>query len=213
MANEVEVAPLRSLDDFLLESARFQFPNVKDLDKWGNRVNNNLLYYQSNYFVLAILVFLGVGILHPSKMLCGMLAVAVAFGLFYYITNSKSAATQFKRDHPVISVLIILSGGYFIVHFFGSVVVFLFGILMPIMLVFLHASMRLRNIKNKLTNKIETIGLKTTPMGLFLDALGQEQVAGSHTGATVVQARSDLADKLEEKLTQIGQRMKINRNR
>ncbi|KAH9383300.1 hypothetical protein HPB48_024420 [Haemaphysalis longicornis] len=61
MANEVEAAPLRSLDDFILESARFQLPNVKDWDKWGNRVINNLLYYQSNYFVLAILVFLAVG--------------------------------------------------------------------------------------------------------------------------------------------------------
>ncbi|XP_037579192.1 PRA1 family protein 3 isoform X4 [Dermacentor silvarum] len=180
MANEVEVAPLRSLDDFLLESARFQLPNVKDLEKWGNRVVNNLLYYQSNYFVLAILAFLAVGILHPSKMLCGMLAVAVAFGLFYYVTNSKRAATKFKRDHPILSILIILAGGYFIVHVLGSVVVFLFGILLPIMLVFIHASMRLRNIKNKLTNKIETIGLKKTPMGLFLDALGQEQEAGSY---------------------------------
>ncbi|KAH8020561.1 hypothetical protein HPB51_002510 [Rhipicephalus microplus] len=118
-------------------------------------------------------------ILHPSKMLCGMLAVTVAFGLFYYITNSKRAAIKFKRDHPILSILIILTGGYFIVHVLGSVVVFLFGILLPIVLVFIHASMRLRNIKNKLTNKIETIGLKKTPMGLFLDALGQEQEAGS----------------------------------
>ncbi|XP_077539683.1 PRA1 family protein Jwa isoform X2 [Haemaphysalis longicornis] len=180
MANEVEAAPLRSLDDFILESARFQLPNVKDWDKWGNRVINNLLYYQSNYFVLAILVFLAVGILHPSKMLCGMLAVAVAFALFYYITNSRRAATQFKRDHPVLSVFVILLGGYFIVHVLNSVVVFLFGILLPIALVFIHASMRLRNIKNKLTNKIETIGLKRTPMGLFLEALGQEQEAGSY---------------------------------
>lgn len=42
--------------------------------------------------------------------------------------------------------------------------------------IFIHASMRLRNIKNKVANKMEMIGLKRTPMGLFLDALGQEQV-------------------------------------
>jgi len=40
---------------------------------------------------------------------------------------------------------------------------------------FIHASMRLRNVKNKLVNKIEVIGLKRTPMGLFLEALGMEQ--------------------------------------
>uniref|UniRef100_V5H163 Putative glutamate transporter eaac1-interacting protein n=1 Tax=Ixodes ricinus TaxID=34613 RepID=V5H163_IXORI len=67
-------------------------------------------------------------------MLCGMLAVAVAFGLFYYVTNSQRAATRFKRDHPIISVFVILLGGYFIVHMLGSVMVFLFGILLPIML-------------------------------------------------------------------------------
>ncbi|KAM7282625.1 PRA1 family protein 3 isoform X3 [Ixodes scapularis] len=133
MANEVELAPLRSLDDFILESARFQLPNVKDVERWGNRVFNNLLYYQSNYFVLAILVFLGVGILHPSKMLCGMLAVTVAFGLFHYVTNSQTAAMNLKRDHPILSGFVILLGGYFIVYMLGSVMVFLFGILLPIM--------------------------------------------------------------------------------
>lgn len=58
---EVEVSPLRSLDDFLLESARFQIPNFKDFEKWGNRVINNLLYYQTNYFLLAVIIFVLVG--------------------------------------------------------------------------------------------------------------------------------------------------------
>lgn len=58
---QVEIAPLRSLDDFLLESARFQIPNYKDLEKWGNRVTSNLLYYQTNYFLLAILIIICVG--------------------------------------------------------------------------------------------------------------------------------------------------------
>lgn len=45
--------------------------------------------------------------------------------------------------------------------------------------IFIHASVRLRNLKNKLENKLESIGLKRTPMGLLLEALGQEQEAGS----------------------------------
>lgn len=59
--NGVELPPLRSLDDFILESARFQIPNVKDLDKWGNRVVQNLLYYQTNYFMMSVIIFLIVG--------------------------------------------------------------------------------------------------------------------------------------------------------
>jgi len=61
MTPDVKIAPLRSLDDFLLESARFQLPNVKDMEKWGNRVTNNLLYYQSNYFLMSLVIFLLVG--------------------------------------------------------------------------------------------------------------------------------------------------------
>lgn len=89
------------------------------------------------------------------------------------IINFRSA-TQFKKNHPVLGILLILGGGYFIVYMLGSVLVFLFGILLPICIVFIHSSMRLRNIKNKLSNKIETIGLKKTPMGIFLESLGME---------------------------------------
>ena len=59
--SNLEIAPLRSLDDFLLESARFQVPNFKDLEKWGFRVYNNLIYYQSNYFLTAVALFALIG--------------------------------------------------------------------------------------------------------------------------------------------------------
>lgn len=88
-SGEFELAPLRTLDDFILGSARFQIPNYKDLEKWGNRVGNNLLYYQTNYFLTALVIFLLVGMLHPTKMLCGMVAIGVAYVLFYYFTNAK----------------------------------------------------------------------------------------------------------------------------
>lgn len=57
----MEVAPLRMLDDFILGSARFQVPDFKNLDKWGNRVVHNLIYYQTNYFLMAIIMFVIVG--------------------------------------------------------------------------------------------------------------------------------------------------------
>ena len=60
-SGQLEIAPLRTLDDFLTDSARFQVPNFRDLDKWGNRVFNNLVYYQTNYFLMAIALFALVG--------------------------------------------------------------------------------------------------------------------------------------------------------
>lgn len=43
------------------------------------------------------------------------------------------------------------------------------------LVMFLHASFRLRNLKNKMENKIESIGLKKTPMGIILDLLEQQE--------------------------------------
>ena len=54
---EMEIAPLRSLDDFILSKARFQLPNLNDSNKWPNRVINNLMYYQTNYFLLNCVIF------------------------------------------------------------------------------------------------------------------------------------------------------------
>ncbi|CAM1323046.1 ARL6IP5 (predicted) [Pycnogonum litorale] len=176
MAAEVVVSPLRGLNDFLLDSARFQIPNVKDLDKWANRVVSNLLYYQTNYFLTAVIVFLVVGLMYPEKMLFGMFAIGVAFGIFYYVTNKNNAATRFKKEHPIINLLLIFGGGYFIVYVFGAVLVFIVGILLPLAIIFTHASFRLRNMRNKLSNKMESVGLKRTPMGILLDAVEIEFV-------------------------------------
>ena len=44
-----------------------------------------------------------------------------------------------------------------------------------ISVIFAHASLRLRNMKNKLENRIEGAGLKKSPMGLLLEALGQQE--------------------------------------
>ncbi|KAL3853183.1 hypothetical protein ACJMK2_016748 [Sinanodonta woodiana] len=171
---DVQLAPLRPLSDFLMGSARFQVPNINDPEKWANRVLNNLLYYQTNYFLKALLVFLIIGIMHPVHMVCGFVAISVAFGGFVYCTNTQWKARQFKQNHPIISVLIILLAGYLLVYMFGAVLVFLFGIAFPMLLILIHASLRMRNIKNKVTNKLEIVGLKKTPMGIILEGLGQE---------------------------------------
>lgn len=170
-----EVAPLRSLDDFILESARFQMPNFRDLDKWGKRVYNNLVYYQSNYFLLALALFALVGLIHPLKMFLGLFAIAVACSLLVAASNGGPQVAKFKQDHPIISVIAILVGAYLIVYLLDGILVFLLGILLPFSATFVHASLRLRSLRNKLTNKMEQIGLKkSTPMGMILDALGFE---------------------------------------
>jgi len=45
--------------------------------------------------------------------------------------------------------------------------------------VFLHAGLRSRNLKNKLANKIEAVGISRTPMGYLLELLGATNAAAS----------------------------------
>ncbi|XP_066995164.1 PRA1 family protein 3 [Anabrus simplex] len=170
-----EICPLRSLDDFLLESARFQIPNVKDPDKWANRVIHNLLYYQTNYFLLGVIIFLTVGVLHPVQMFVGMMAITLALVLVYYAFSASESVARMKTQYPVISIILLLIGGYLILYMMGSVIVFLLGVLLPVMAAFIHASMRLRSIKNKIFNKKELISETRTPMGLILCTLGIER--------------------------------------
>ncbi|XP_072050852.1 PRA1 family protein 3-like [Amphiura filiformis] len=177
--DDLEVPPLRTMNDFLLESARFAAPTFNNPVRWANRVIDNLLYYQTNYFLSAILVFLIVGCLNPLNMLVGIFTMVVLFGLFVFATNNKRETQKFKRDHPLLCFLALVVIGYLAMRVFGSVLVFIWGIMVPLTLIFLHASMRLRNLKNKMSKKLESLGLKRTPMGIILFELGLEEQARS----------------------------------
>ncbi|KAK9758583.1 PRA1 family protein [Popillia japonica] len=171
-SDDLQFAPLRTLDDFLLESARFQLPNFKDLDKWGNRVSNNLLYYQTNYFLMSLIIFAIIGVIHPIKMIYGICVSSVLILIFWYITNESVTASQFKRKHPIVSIILVFAGIYLVMNMLDSMLVFFLGILLPFSASFIHSSLRLRNIKNKIANQAENYNLKQTPMGFFLKELG-----------------------------------------
>ncbi|KAF7646264.1 hypothetical protein LDENG_00190800 [Lucifuga dentata] len=171
--------PLRSLEDFLMGSARFAVPDVRDVDRCNNRIINNLLYYQSNYFLSATVFLLIVGYFQPFQLFVGAAVVSLFFLGFVWAAENQAPIRRFRRNHPSASLLVILLASYLLLSVLGGVAVLLFGIAFPILMVLIHASMRLRNLKNKLENKLESIGLKRTPMGLVLEALGQEQEAGS----------------------------------
>ncbi|XP_030639945.1 PRA1 family protein 2 [Chanos chanos] len=176
---DVQPPPFRTLDDFLLSSARFSVPDFRNLERWNNRIINNLLYYQSNYFASAVGFFLIVGYFQPFQLILGATVVTLLFLGFVWAAENKAAIRRFRRNHPSLSLVAILGCSYLLLSVLGGVAVFLFGIAFPIFLTLVHASVRLRNLKNKMENKLESIGLKRTPMGLLLEALGQEQEAGS----------------------------------
>ena len=56
----VQFPPFRSLQDFVTD-AQFTAPTFRDRDRMENRMVNNLIYYQTNYFLCAILILILVG--------------------------------------------------------------------------------------------------------------------------------------------------------
>lgn len=132
--NNLQFAPLRTLDDFLLESARFQVPNFKDFEKWGNRVVKNLLYYQTNYFILAAIELIIIGLVQPQKVVLGFAALAaVGYALLMTYGPNKSPATQQLQSVNKYAVLGLLFGiVYIFLYMFDAVLLVAFAVLLPI---------------------------------------------------------------------------------
>ncbi|XP_068598605.1 ADP-ribosylation factor-like 6 interacting protein 5a [Brachionichthys hirsutus] len=172
---KVDLTPLRPWDDFLPGSERFAKPDTRDLAKWNNRVVSNLLYYQTNYLALAIGVFLIVGFLNPLGMFTAMAVVSTVFLGSVWAGDNRAAIHSFKRQNPTAFFIGVMIASYVLISMLGSVMVFMSAITLPLTLIFAHASFRLRNMKNKLENKIEGAGFKRSPMGILLEALGQQE--------------------------------------
>jgi hypothetical protein len=132
--NNFQFAPLRSLDDFVMESARFQLPNFNDFEKWGNRVVKNLLYYQTNYFILGAIELIIIGLVQPMKIVLGMVALtAVAYALLMIYGPNKSASTQQLQSVNKYAVFGLLLGiAYIFLYMFDAVLLVAFAVLLPI---------------------------------------------------------------------------------
>ncbi|XP_021514158.1 PRA1 family protein 2 [Meriones unguiculatus] len=177
--SEVRLPPLRTLDDFVLGSARLAAPDPSDPQRWCHRVINNLLYYQTNYLLCFGISLALAGYTRPLHTLLSMLVVVVILGVLVWAAETGAAVRRCRRSHPAACLAAVLALSLLILWAVGGAFTFLLCITAPVLLILLHASLRLRNLKNKIENKIESIGLKRTPMGLLLEALGQEQEAGS----------------------------------
>ncbi|XP_053724296.1 ADP-ribosylation factor-like 6 interacting protein 5a [Synchiropus splendidus] len=172
---KVEITPLRTWDDFFPGSERFGKPDVKDPAKWSNRVISNLLYYQTNYLAVAVLAFLIVGFMEPLGMFTAIAAVSGVCCGSAWIAENRNVLSHLKRENPAAFLIVVVVASYVLISLLGCVMVFVTAITLPLTLIFVHASLRLRNMKNKLENKIECAGLKRSPMGMLLEALGQQE--------------------------------------
>ncbi|CDW53431.1 PRA1 family protein 3 [Trichuris trichiura] len=185
--SDLQLSPLRSLDDFLLGTARLDWPPYNDLQRLLNRILNNLLYYQTNYFVLCLSFFLLVGLNRPNEILLGTTVLLLTLGCIAYTASTNPKVVSVKRTYPVISLITVVSILYLLVRSLHSLMFCLFALALPVLpklrlqsrlviffisVIFLHASCRLRNLKNKLSNAAEELKIKKTPIGVLFDLCG-----------------------------------------
>ncbi|KAK5873013.1 hypothetical protein PBY51_013661 [Eleginops maclovinus] len=172
---KVELTPLRSWSDFFPGSERFSKPDDKDPARWNNRVVSNLLYYQTNYIAIELLRSRDFWCLNPEGMFAALALVSAVFLGSVWAAENQDAMSSFKRVNPVAFGIGLAVTSYILICMLGSVIWFLSAIILPLALILAHASYRLRNMKNKVENKIEAVGLKRSPMGIFLQALGEQE--------------------------------------
>jgi len=164
--NDIKIEQLRSLNDFALESARFQIPS--DMGKIGKRIKANLMYYQTNYFVVVILLIALFSFMRPQEMLLGTAVTA----LLIIVITQVEILRDMQRQYPLLSVGFVILVTYLFLSLIGSVFVFMASLATPTLLVGLHSALRTQNIRNKLSSQLDKVALKKTPMGYLLDGLG-----------------------------------------
>ena len=57
-----------------------QIPDLNNEERWLHRITQNLLYYQTNYFLSSFIIFAIVGSMHPQKMAVGILVMVSRHG-------------------------------------------------------------------------------------------------------------------------------------
>ncbi|THD19165.1 PRA1 family protein 3 [Fasciola hepatica] len=166
LPTNMKTVPLRSFQEFLGGSARFSIPTDSS---WRNRLLANLVYYQSNYFLIAICLFVLFGLQNPTSLLIGLGLTFVPVVLFMLADISPQTVRNPKFAVPVLialSLLLLFAASYLLFFFIAASI--------PLLVVILHALLRQRNIKSKITKFIDSNRSmdNKTPMGYILEVLG-----------------------------------------
>ncbi|CAH8520946.1 unnamed protein product [Schistosoma rodhaini] len=158
--------PLRSFNDFLGFGARYSIPRGC---KWNERMVSNLIYYQSNYFLLSLIIIILLSALNPIPVLTGLLVICLPLMILLFLdTTTLNTINQPKILVPVCIVIAML-----LIRFISRIILFFCVLLVPV-LICLHALCRQRNLKNRVCKLVESvrIGEQRTLMGYMLEVFG-----------------------------------------
>uniref|UniRef100_A0A0N4ZHP8 PRA1 family protein n=1 Tax=Parastrongyloides trichosuri TaxID=131310 RepID=A0A0N4ZHP8_PARTI len=155
----------RSFYDFFSTNnfnAGFGLPDFKDTKRWNNRIQKNLNYYQTNYFILMVLFWLCNFItffVKPAIFIVGVVAPMVVPK--YFPIPNKQHESIIMASGPMIIAGIMLS-------LFPAIIYGFMWNLIILLIIFTHASLRLRNIDNKISNTVGKLRRQRTVMSEIL---------------------------------------------
>ncbi|KHJ89104.1 hypothetical protein OESDEN_11084 [Oesophagostomum dentatum] len=92
--NGVELPPFRNVNDFLLGKARFELPPYNDLPRWNNRIVSNLLYYQTNYFLIFASLVILQSFFNSQDLALGLSAIVVVAAVVIFAISDNPSFYQ-----------------------------------------------------------------------------------------------------------------------
>ncbi|VDK43415.1 unnamed protein product [Anisakis simplex] len=169
--NDLEIPPLRSFSEFIANKARFELPNFRDLPRWNNRLVSNLLYFQTNYMMLMLVLIIAASAFHTSDTIVGVSAIFVLSAAVFFSVSTNPTIEQARREHALATLVAFVLASYYFIYAIRAVIVVLFVLAFPLVIIFVHASLRLRNLKAKINHQVERIRTKKTLMARLLELL------------------------------------------
>jgi len=95
----------------------------------------------------------------------------VTLTVFGLAQSHKPQLAKIKRQYPLLVPVAVLGSAVLVVHALASILVFLWGFIMPLAVVMLHAATRKRNVKNKFANTVELFKEDVSPMTIILSKI------------------------------------------
>jgi len=144
----VSLPPFRPASEFF-EFSRFSRPEP---NKWADRVNVNLVYYQANYAAILLVFLLVVCIVRPFFFV--VLSAVMALGVYLFALRNRTfvvGGRPVSRQELVVGFASV-SGLLFLV--FGGVHM-LSAVGLGLLVTLLHSSLRKRSNKARVTTFID----------------------------------------------------------
>ncbi|MFH4982785.1 hypothetical protein AB6A40_009494 [Gnathostoma spinigerum] len=170
LTDDLQFPPFRKLSEFLARDS-FQAPPFRDFPRWNKRLEANLLYFQSNYFAIIIILSLVLSTFQAVYVAYGLCAIALSTAVILFSVAGAELFVKARQEHPLITLGGIVLSSYFFIYNITSVITALFVVALPLLLCLVHASIRGKSMKIRANRELEKLGAKKTAMGKILNLL------------------------------------------